>query len=71
MLQVFFPSLVVDADVIQIHHHKIISERPQYIIHHPHEILRECFKPKGMNNHSKIPFDLKEFFHTSIGSIGT
>ena len=27
MLQVFRPSLVVDEDVIQIHHYKIIGER--------------------------------------------
>jgi hypothetical protein len=30
------------------------------------------FKPKGMTNHSKMPFfDLKAVFHTSVYSIGT
>jgi hypothetical protein len=37
MLQVFHPTLVEDEDIIQIYHHKIIGERPQDIIHHPHE----------------------------------
>jgi hypothetical protein len=38
MLQVFHPIVFVDEDVIYIHHHKIIGERIQDIIHHPHEI---------------------------------
>jgi hypothetical protein len=29
------------------------------------------FKPKGMTNHSKRPFDLKAVFHTLIYSIRT
>ena len=37
MLQVFFPSLVVNEDVIQIHHYKSIGEWLQDIINHPHE----------------------------------
>jgi hypothetical protein len=36
MLQVFLPNIVEDEDVIEIHHHKIIDERLQYIFHHPH-----------------------------------
>jgi hypothetical protein len=69
---VFFPSLVVDENIIQIHHHKIISERNQDIIHHPHEIFWGIFKPKGMTIHSKRPsFDLKAVFHMFVGSIGT
>jgi hypothetical protein len=72
MLQVFYPSLVVDEDVIHIHHHKIISERPQYIIHHPHESCWGICQTKGMTNHSKRPsFDLKAVFHTFVCSIGT
>jgi hypothetical protein len=39
MMQVFHPSLVVDEDVIQIHHYKSIGERLQDIVHHPHESL--------------------------------
>jgi hypothetical protein len=38
MLQVFYPSFVVDEDVIQIHHYKRIGEMSQDIIYHPHEI---------------------------------
>jgi hypothetical protein len=38
MLQVFYPIIVVDEDVFQIHHQKRIGERMQDIIHHPHEI---------------------------------
>jgi hypothetical protein len=47
MLQVFCHSLVVDEDVIQLHHHKIISERLQDNIHHPHESCRGIFQTKG------------------------
>jgi hypothetical protein len=36
MLQVFYLSLVVDDDVILIHHYKSIGERSQDIVHHPH-----------------------------------
>jgi hypothetical protein len=72
MLQVFFPSLVVNENVIQIHHYKSIGEWSQDIVHHPHESGWSIFKPKGMTNHSKIPsFDLKAVFHTSVCSIGT
>jgi hypothetical protein len=36
------------------------------------KVVGEFVKPKGITIHSKIPsFDLKNFFHTSIGSIGT
>jgi hypothetical protein len=36
------------------------------------KVAGEFVKPKGMNNHSKIPsFDLKAVFHTSVCSIGT
>jgi hypothetical protein len=46
MLQVLCPTLVEDEDVIQINHHKIIGERPQYIIHHPHESCWGIFQAK-------------------------
>jgi hypothetical protein len=73
MLQVLNPSVVVDEDVIQIHHHKRISEIPckiSSIIFM--KVVGEFVKPKGMTNHSKRPsFDLKEVFHTSVYSIGT
>jgi hypothetical protein len=37
VLQVFFPTLVEDEDVIQIYNHKGIGEGPQDVIHQPHE----------------------------------
>jgi hypothetical protein len=36
-LQVSCPSLVVNEDVIHIHHYKSIGEWSQDIVHHPHE----------------------------------
>jgi hypothetical protein len=53
MLQVFHPTLVEDEDVIQIHHHKIIDERPQDIIHHPYEIFWGIRQPKGHDQRFK------------------
>jgi hypothetical protein len=44
---VFHPILVEDEDVIQIHHHKRIGERLQYIIHHPHESGWGIWEAKG------------------------
>jgi hypothetical protein len=36
------------------------------------KVVGSFVKPKGMTNHSKIPsLDLKDVFHTSIGSMGT
>jgi hypothetical protein len=46
---------VVDEDVIQIHHYKIIGERPQDIIHHPHEIWG-IFQTKGHDQPFKKTF---------------
>jgi hypothetical protein len=37
VLQVFFPSLVEDEDLIQTYNHKGIDEGPQDVIHQPHE----------------------------------
>jgi hypothetical protein len=37
MMQLFFPSIVVNENVIQIHHYKRIGEWSRDIIHHPHE----------------------------------
>jgi hypothetical protein len=37
VLQVFFPSLVEEENVIQIYNHKEIGEEPQDVIHQPHE----------------------------------
>jgi hypothetical protein len=37
VLQVFFPTLFEDEDVIQIHNHKGIGEGFQYVIHQHHE----------------------------------
>jgi hypothetical protein len=56
MLQVFHPTLVEDEDVIQIHHHKIIGERPQDIIHHPHESCWGICQAKGHDQPFKNTF---------------
>jgi hypothetical protein len=47
MLQVFHPILFEYEDAIQIHHHKRIGERPQDIVHHPHEICWGICQAKG------------------------
>ena len=56
MLQVFYPSIVVDEDFIQIHHHKIISERSRDIIHHPHESWWGICQAKGHDQPFKKAF---------------
>jgi hypothetical protein len=56
MLQVFRPILVVDEDVIQIHDQKIIGERPQDIVHHPHEICWGISQTKGHGKPFKNTF---------------
>jgi hypothetical protein len=59
MMQVFFPSLVVNENFIHIHHYKFIGEWSQDIIHHPNESGWTMFsRPKGMTNHSKIGLPL-------------
>jgi hypothetical protein len=36
------------------------------------KVVGAFVKPKGMTNHSKIPYlDLKVVFHTSVGLMGT
>jgi hypothetical protein len=56
MLQVFRPSLVVDEDVIQIHHYKIIGERLHDIINHPHGICWRIFQTKRLDQTFKNTF---------------
>jgi hypothetical protein len=56
MLQLIQPTLVEDENFIQIHHHKIISERPKYIIHHPHEICLGIFQAKVCDQPFKKTF---------------
>jgi hypothetical protein len=56
MLQVFFPSLVVNEDIIQIHHYKSIGEWLQDIIHHPHESGQRNFQTKGYDQPFKKTF---------------
>jgi hypothetical protein len=46
MLQVFGSSLVVNDNVIHIHHYKIIGEWSQDIVHHPHESGWSIFQTK-------------------------
>jgi hypothetical protein len=56
MLQVFHPILDVDEDVIQIHHHKRIGERPKNIIHHPHKSWCSICQTKGHDQPFKKTF---------------
>jgi hypothetical protein len=56
MLQVFFLSLVVSEDVIQIHHYKSIGEWSQDIVHHSHESGRSIFQTKGHDQPFKKTF---------------
>jgi hypothetical protein len=71
MMQVFCPSLVVDEDVIQIYHYKIIGERLQESSIILMKFVWAFIKPKGMTNHLKRPYlELKAIFHTIVFSIG-
>jgi hypothetical protein len=56
MLQVFRLSIVVDEDVMQINHYKRIGERPQDIVHHPHEICWGFCQTKGHDQQFKKTF---------------
>jgi hypothetical protein len=56
MLQVLCPSLVVDEDVIQIHHYKIISERSYDIVYHPHKSCWSICQTKGHEQTFKKTF---------------
>jgi hypothetical protein len=63
MPQVFRPILVVDEDVIHINHPKIIGERLQYTVHHPHEIFWAIRQTKGHDHPFKNTFfGLQESF---------
>jgi hypothetical protein len=56
MLQVLCPNLVEHEDVIQIYHHKIIGQRPQYIIHDPHESFLGIHQAKWHDQSFKNTF---------------
>jgi hypothetical protein len=56
VLQVFCPILVEDEDVIQLHYHKIIGERLQDIIHHPHESCWGIYQARGHGQPFKNTF---------------
>jgi hypothetical protein len=56
MLQAFLPFIVVDEDVIQIHHHKIIGEMPQDIIHYLHESCWDIIQTKEHDQPFKNAF---------------
>jgi hypothetical protein len=53
---VFRQTPVEYDDVIQMHHHKKIGERPRYIIHHPHEIYWGIRQAKGHDEAFKNTF---------------
>jgi hypothetical protein len=56
MIQVFSPSLVVNENVIKIHHYKSIGELSQDIIHHPHESGWIVCQTKGHDHPFKNAF---------------
>jgi hypothetical protein len=56
MLQVCFPSLDLNENVIQIHHYKIIGECLQDIFHHPHESGWSIYQTKGHDQPFKKTF---------------
>jgi hypothetical protein len=69
---VFHPSLVIDEDVIQIHHYKILVKGRKISSIILIKKFGALVKPKGMTNHSKRPsFDLKVVLHTFVHSIET
>jgi hypothetical protein len=56
MLQVFFPSLVLNEDLIQINHYKSIGEWSHDIIHYPHESGLIICQTKGHDQPFKKTF---------------
>jgi hypothetical protein len=56
MLQVFYPIIVVDEYVIQLHHLKKNGEWLQDIIHHPHESCWDILQTKGHDQPFKNTF---------------
>jgi hypothetical protein len=55
-MQMFHPIIAKNDDVIQIHHHKIIGEMPQDIVHHPREIFWFIFQAKWHDQPLKMIF---------------
>ena len=45
-MDVLFPSLVEDQDVIQVHYYKRVGEWPQGVVHQPHEGCGSIFQPE-------------------------
>ena len=37
VVEVLFPSLVEDQDVIQVHYYKLVGDWMQYVVNQPHE----------------------------------
>jgi len=56
VLQVLFPGVVEDEDIIQIKHHERVCEWPQDIIHHPHECCWRIIQAKRNNQPLKEVF---------------
>ena len=49
VVEVLFPTLAEDQDVIQVYHYKWVGEWPQDAIHQPHEGCRSIRQPKRQN----------------------
>ena len=73
VLQVFFPTLVEDEDVVEIK--KKMNELVKGCKMSSISLIKVAgafVNLKGITNHSKMPsLDLKVVFHTFVGSIGT
>jgi hypothetical protein len=56
MMQVFFPSLAINKNVIKINQYKSIGEWLHDIIHHPHESGWSICQAKGHDQPFKKNF---------------
>jgi hypothetical protein len=56
VLQILYPGLAEDEDVIQIYDHKIVCEQLQDIIHHPHECHWRISQAKRHDHPLKTTF---------------
>jgi len=49
VVEVLFPTLVEDQDVIQVYKYKLVGEWVQYVIHEPHEYCTSICQPERHN----------------------
>jgi hypothetical protein len=67
MIQVFFPSIVVNENVIHITTTKLLVNGHRILSIILMKVVGAFVKPKGIKNHSKFPsVDFKVVLHTSV-----